>query len=215
MIEAIILAGGLGKRMRPLTDDIPKCLIIINGRPLLDYQLEHLRKYGVKKIVVACGYKWEKIRHIYGDSLLYSVEKEPLGTGGAIKKALEHIDGHEFFVINADDLSDANLREFLKAGSNATAVARFHSGFGIVEIDNGKIVEFKEKPLLPYWANMGWHLLNKDVKFTDKCSLEYDILPVLAKQGLLKVYKHNGFWRTANTVKELEELEAFFKSKKL
>ena len=215
MIETIILAGGLGKRMRPLTDDLPKCLIPINGRPLLDYQLEWLRKNKVEKIIVACGYKWEKIKHIYGSSFIYSVEGEPLGTGGAVKKALEHIDGHEFLVINADDLNNVNIKDFLRVGSNATAVSRFYSGFGIVKIKDGKIVEFKEKPLLPYWANMGLHLLNKDVKFAEKCSLEYDILPALAKKGLLKVYKHKGFWKTANTAKDLEELEKFFKTRKL
>ncbi|MBI2578510.1 MAG: nucleotidyltransferase family protein [Candidatus Aenigmarchaeota archaeon] len=215
MIEAIILAGGMGKRMRPVTEDIPKCLVPLNGRPLLDYQLERLRKYGVRKIIIACGYKWEMIRHIYGNSVLYSVEEEPLGTGGAVKKAMELVDGEEFLVINADDLSDADLEEFVKTGSNATAVARFHSSFGIVEIAGGKITEFREKPLLPYWANMGMHLLNKKVPFKDKCSLEYDILPLLAKQGLLKVYQHHGFWRTANTIKELEELEAFLKEKTL
>src|SRR3989344_9543197 len=123
MIEAIVLAGGLGKRMRPLTEDIPKCLVSVAGKPLLDYQLERLRKAGIEKIIVACGYKWEKIKQIYGSSVIYSVEKEPLGTGGAVKKALEHIDGKEFLVLNADDFSDANLKEFIKIGSNATAVA--------------------------------------------------------------------------------------------
>ncbi|MBI4018431.1 MAG: nucleotidyltransferase family protein [Candidatus Aenigmarchaeota archaeon] len=215
MTEAIILAGGFGKRMRPLTDDIPKCLIPVNNKPLLDYQLDHLRKHGIRKIVVACGYKWEKIKQRYGSSLLYSVEEEPLGTGGAVKRALEHVEGHDFLVLNADDVSNADISGFVNAGSNATAVARFHSGFGIAEIKGGKIVKFIEKPLLPYWANMGMHLLNKDVKFADKCSLEYDILPVLAKKGMLKAYKHSGFWRTANTVKEIEELEAFLKENTL
>lgn len=215
MIEAIILAGGLGKRMRPLTEEIPKALISVNERPLLDYQIEWLRKYGVKKIVIACGYKWEMIRDIYGASVIYSVEKEPLGTGGAIKLALEKIDGHEFLVVNADDIGNIDIKDFVDLGSNATAVARFHSNFGIVGIDDGKITEFKEKPLLPYWANMGWHLLNRDVPLKDKCSLEYDVLPVLAKHGLLKAYKHEGFWKTANTEKDLEELEAFLKENKL
>lgn len=214
-MEAIILAGGLGKRMRPVTEDIPKCLVPVNGRPLLDYQLERLRKHGVSRIIVACGYKWEMIKHIYGDSVIYSIEDEPLDTGGAVRKALKHVEGHEFLVINADDLSDANITEFLKLGSNATAVARFHSNFGIVEINDGKITEFREKPLLPYWANMGMHLLNKSISFKEKCSLEKDVLPVLAKQGMLKVYQHNGFWRTANTMKELEELEAFVRQNEL
>lgn len=79
-MEAIILAGGLGRRLYPLTTDLPKCMIPINGKPLLDYQLQWLRKYRLGKVIVSCGYRWEKIKKYYGDGLIYSVEYEPLGT---------------------------------------------------------------------------------------------------------------------------------------
>ena len=80
-------------------------------------------------------------------------------------------------------------------------------------IEGEKIVQFREKPMIPYWANVGLHLFNKDVKFPETGSLENDVLPVLAKQGKLKAYKHEGFWHTVNTVKDLEEVEEFIKKK--
>ncbi|MBI2233375.1 MAG: nucleotidyltransferase family protein [Candidatus Aenigmarchaeota archaeon] len=214
-MEIIILAGGMGKRLRPLSENMPKCMVPVNDRPLLDYQLEWLGKYKISSIVLACGYKWEHIKQHYGDRFVYSVEKEPLGTAGAVKLALAHIEGDEYIVLNADDLTNVNLNDLIRFGSNATVVANFHSQFGIVDMNDGKIVQFREKPLLPYWANTGLHLLNKGVKMPAKGSLEQDVLPILAKEGKLKAYKHTGFWQTVNTVKELEEVEVFFKNTKM
>ena len=210
-MEAILLAGGQGKRLRPLTSDLPKAMVPVNGRPLLQYQLDTLNRYGIRKIILSCGYRWETIKKHYGNKFIYAVEDEPLGTAGGVKNALEHVEDEDFLVLNADDITDIDIGTFIKIGSNATAVAHFNSNFGIIDIEGGKIVQFREKPLLPYWANVGLHLLNKDVKFPKMGSLENDVLPLLAKQGNLKAYEHTGFWKTVNTVKDLEEVEAFLK----
>lgn len=208
-MEMIILVGGFGKRLQPLTDDIPKCMVPVNGRPMLDYHLKWLSKYKIDKMVLACGYKWEEIKKHYGQRFVYSVEGEPLGTAGAIKMALDKIDGDEFFVLNADDVTDVNLNEFNKCGSNAIALARFHSNFGIVETSGKHVTSFKEKPLLPYWASTGLYLLNKRIKsrLPDKGSLEKEVFPKIE----LKAFKHNGFWMTVNTTKDLEEFEEAIK----
>ncbi len=208
-MEIIILVGGFGKRLQPLTKDIPKCMVPVNGRPMLDYHLKWLSHYKIGNIVIACGYKWEEIKKHYGSKFVYSVEEEPLGTGGAIRLALDKIDGNEFFVLNADDITDVNLNEFAECGSNAIALARFHSNFGIVETSDNKVVSFKEKPLLPYWASTGLYLLNKDIKshLPDKGSVEKETFPNIE----LKAFKHNGFWATVNTIKDLEELEEAIK----
>jgi len=210
-MDAIILAGGLGKRLRPLTDKIPKCMVPINGKPMIQYHIDQFKKYGIKKIIVACGYKWEKIKEFYGNSLIYSIEKEPLGTAGAIKKALDYVDGYEYIVVNADDINNVNIDKFVKIGSNAIVVARFHCRFGIVDIEGNKVVRFRQKPLLPYWANMGMYLLNKDIKLPDKGAIETEVFPKIE----LKAYKHNGFWMTVNTRKDLEEVEKCLKGKDL
>ena len=205
-MEIIILAGGQAKRLRPITDGMPKCMVPINGKPTLQYHLDFLSKYKtIDKIVLACGYRWEKIKEHYGNKFIYSVEQEPRGTAGAVKLALDHIDGNEFLVLNADDINNVDINKLIKTGSNTTVVCKFHSQFGIVDLDGGLIKHFEEKPLLPYWANMGMHFLNKKIKYPDVGSLEHDVLPKLAARGQLKSFKHKGYWVTINTLKELEE----------
>lgn len=209
-MEIIILVGGFGKRLQPLTKDIPKCMVPIQGKPILDYHLKWLAKYKIDKMVLACGYKWEEIKKHYGSRFVYSVEDKPIGTAGAIKMAMDKIDGDEFFVLNSDDITDVNMNEFLKCGSNAVALARFRSNFGIVETADGRVVSFDEKPLLPYWASAGLYLLNKGIKsrLPDSGSIEKEVFPKIE----LKAFKHNGFWMTINTIKDLEEFEEAIKS---
>ena len=206
-MELVILAGGQGKRLRPLTNDIPKCLVPVNGQPMLDHHLNWLKQYDISKIVVACGYKWEKIKDHYGQKLVYSVEDEPMGTGGAIKIALDHIEGDQFIVVNSDDLNNTNLNELWKYGANSVVISHFRSQFGLVETEGHLIKEFKQKPMLPFFANIGLYLLNKDLKFPEKGAFETDLLPQLAAKGDLKAFHHNGYWITINTMKELEEAE--------
>jgi len=209
-MEIIILVGGFGKRLQPLTKDIPKCMVPVQGKPILDYHLKWLTQYKIDKMVLACGYKWEEIKKHYGSKFVYSVEDEPIGTAGAIKMAMDKIDGDEFFVLNSDDITDVNMNEFLKCGSNTIALARFRSNFGIVETADGRVVSFEEKPLLPYWASAGLYLLNNGIKshLPDSGSIEKEVFPKIE----LKAFKHNGFWMTINTIKDLEEFEEAIKS---
>ncbi len=205
-MELIILAGGQAKRLRPITEDMPKCMVSINGKPTLQYHLDYLKKFkAIDKIVLACGYRWEKIKQHYGNAFVYSVEEEPLGTAGAVRRAMDKLEGEEFLVLNADDINNVDVNRLVKTGSAATVISRFKSQFGIVELNDGLIKSFKEKPLLPYWANLGMHMLNKKIKFPNSGSLENDVLPKLASAGKLKAFKHTGYWITINTMKELEE----------
>lgn len=209
--EIVILAGGMGKRLRPLTDNIPKCLVPVNGKPLLEIQRDYLKSQGIEKIILACGHLWEKIREMYGDEFVYSVESEPLGTGGAIKKALEHVEGNDFFVINSDEYCDVDLKKVEKVGSNAIVLSKFKCRFGLVDTKGSLITGFRQYPVLPYWANMGLYLLNKKIPLPEKGAIETETFPKLALDGKLKAYKHEGIWFTVNTIKELEELENFLK----
>lgn len=209
--ECIILAGGKGKRLRPLTNNIPKCLAPVGGKPLLEHQKEFLEKQGIEKIILACGYLWKKIKKKYGDEFIYSVEEKPLGTGGAIKKALSHIEGEEFFVTNCDEYHDVNLDKLRKIGSNVIALSRFKSRFGIVESDKKYVKGFKQKPRLPYWASIGLYLLSKNIQLPDKGAIEDHTFPKLAAQRKLKAHKHEGVWFTVNTIKQLEKLENFLR----
>ncbi len=204
----IMLCGGLAKRMRPLTDEIPKCMIPINGKPLLDYHLKFLLAAGIKKIILACGHKWEVIKEYYEDKFIYSVETEPLGTGGAVKKALRFVEEEEFFVYNADDIIDLNWKEFGKVGANAIAVGHPRSTFGAVDIDEKNIVlGFREKPKETFWSNAGAYIFSRKISLPEKGNLEADVIPKMK----LKAFKHEGFWLQINTSKDVEEAGKFLK----
>ena len=105
-MKAIILAGGRGKRLRPITDKIPKPLIPINNKPLIERTIKYLKKYGITEIIISSGYKSNLIEKFlkkkknFGCNIIFSIEKTPLGTGGAIKKALKFVDEESFVVLN-------------------------------------------------------------------------------------------------------------------
>ncbi len=202
-MDAIILAGGQGKRLRPLTDNMPKCMIPVNGKPMIQYHIDWLRTYGIKNIVVACGYKWEEIKKHYENKLIYSVEDEPLGTAGAIKKAVQNIDGEEFIVVNCDDMNNVNINELQKLGSDAICISMLPSPFGVVEVEDGYVKSFKHRPLLPHWVNIGVYILSKNLNIPDKGAIEELVFPKIK----LKAFFHKGYWVTVNTVKDLEEAE--------
>ena len=109
---AIILAGGQGTRLRPLTDNLPKAMIPINGRPLLEHLVRSLERYGIKNIILSTGYMADKItgyfesnRGSFSSSITFSNEDKPLGTGGAIKRAMLSLrDKPDVLVLNADTL---------------------------------------------------------------------------------------------------------------
>jgi D-glycero-alpha-D-manno-heptose 1-phosphate guanylyltransferase len=103
--EAVILAGGLGTRLRDVVEEVPKSMAPVNGKPFLSYILDHLSAYKFTRIVLATGYKNEAIVSYFGDhygsaKLIYSVEKEPLGTGGALLLASSLVESEDFFVFN-------------------------------------------------------------------------------------------------------------------
>lgn len=113
--EAIVLAGGMGTRLRTVVSDVPKPMAPVNGRPFLAYLLDDLATQGINRVILAVGYKREVIVEYFGDhykgiDLIYSVEEEPLGTGGAILQAFDHIKGDRAFVLNGDTYFQVDLR---------------------------------------------------------------------------------------------------------
>jgi NDP-sugar pyrophosphorylase family protein len=213
-------------RLRPLTDDKPKALIPVNGRPISEYQIEWMVKEGgVDSITFACGYKWERLKQHYGSSYKgtpvdYSVEEEPLGTGGAVKRAISKSLGEEVVVVtNGDIITDLPLKRMIDAHMQAgeiTAsmlVVPYRSRFGVVKIDKLRMVrEFVEKPAFPdVWINGGVYLLNprRIIKnLPEKGDIERDTFPKLVSRGELLSYPHYGDWLFIDSLKDLKELEA-------
>src|ERR1700679_2119241 len=119
-MKAIILVGGQGSRMRPLTNHLPKNIVPVCGVPFLTYQIEYLKSIGVKEIVFSIGYRSEDIRKVYGDGrrykveIHYALEKTPLGTAGALKNSEKFVKGSPVVVLNGDILTDIPLDKMLK-----------------------------------------------------------------------------------------------------
>lgn len=224
-MKAIILAGGFGLRLRPLTDDKPKALIPVNGRPISELQIEWLtRDSKVDGVIFACGYKWERLREHFGESyrgvpLAYSVEEEPLGTGGAILKALSSIPQDEtFVVVNGDVVTDLPLQKMIEShhdSGDMTAtmlVVPYKSRFGVVRIDKLKMVRgFEEKPAFPdVWINGGAYVLNRRrvLKYLpEKGDIEREGFPRMVTRGELLSYPYYGDWWYIDSIKDLKEVE--------
>ncbi len=150
---AVLLVGGEGTRLRPLTEWLPKPMLPIANRPFLEHQIGHLRGHGIDRVVLSCGYLAEPIREHFGDELEYAVEPEPLGTGGAIRFSAGSID-ETFVVCNGDVLTDLDLGALIAAhrGHGARATIALHrvedpSAYGLVRTgEDGVVTAFVEKP---------------------------------------------------------------------
>lgn len=198
--EAIILAGGFGTRLKSAVPDIPKPMAIINDKPFLEYLLRYLIGQGINKAILSVGYKHEIIRDYFShqyDSLeiVYCVEKQPLGTGGGIKKALEFLVGIDTFVLNGDTLFTINLRRFeelhFSHKSTISIALKLMTNFdryGAVSIDEQhNVLCFEEKRQQHSgWINAGVYILNKNIferaPAEDNFSFEIDFLAAYVNQ---------------------------------
>lgn len=212
-------------RLRPLTDDRPKALVPVNGRPISEHQIEWLTKEGqVDSITFACGYKWQKLQEHFGSefkgvSVDYSVEDEPLGTGGAIKKAMMNGPQDDLVLVaNGDIITDLPLGRMIDSHRQAgdivasMLVVPYRSRFGVVKIDKLKVVRgFEEKAAFPdVWINGGVYVLNarKITKYLpDKGDIERETFPRLVAHGELLSYPFYGDWVYVDSLKDLKELE--------
>lgn len=219
--SAIILAGGKGERLRPYTNKLPKSMIPVLGRPLMEYQVRWLHHEGIKHIVFCVGYKYKAIKDYFQDGSKwgmkfdYAIEKEPLGRGGGFKNGLKFIPSDERVVIgaNGDELTGEPLEPMIdyhlkNKAAGTLLLIRLISPFGIVELaDDGHVAQFREKPELPHWISAGVYILERSTieMFPDIGDHEDTTFPKLAKKGKLFGYPATTFRTTINTVKELHE----------
>jgi len=172
--EAIILAGGLGTRIRDLFPNTPKCMVPVSGRPFLDYLLLKLSDQGIEKVILSVGYKKQIIRNHYGDmfknlSIVYSDESEPLGTGGAIKLALKHCDQESCLILNGDSYLNFNMNEFFLKNNLSqinvlVVMVNDRSRYGALSIDDiSGDISFEKGVSGPGYINAGIYILNHDL----------------------------------------------------
>ena len=216
----VILAGGLGKRLRPLTSDRPKPMIQINKTPIIELQVKWLKKFGITDIIVLVGHLREKIKHHladgkkFGVNISYIEENVPLGTGGALKNAKDHIiqNGNSdpgFFVINGDILTNLDPFTISEKGSMTLALVPLKSTFGIVETNGDLVSKFVEKPYIEdRWVNAGVYYFSNDIfdYLPDNGNLETVTLPMLVEKQKLKAKKFsNNYWRSIDSHKDVDE----------
>ncbi|AIF83874.1 Nucleoside-diphosphate-sugar pyrophosphorylase family protein [Candidatus Nitrososphaera evergladensis SR1] len=218
VMKAVILAGGFGKRLKPLTDQIPKPMIEVLNLPIIEWQIKWLAGNGIKEFIICVGYLKEQIiNHIGSGSRLgvkvgYAVEEEPLGTGGALKNAEGLLSGQsEFFMLNGDILSNLDPLKLRDGGAaHALALVPLRSPYGVVEVDKAnKVLGFVEKPRIKdRWINAGVYHFTSDVfsYLPENGNIETTALPALAKEGKLKATTYDSiFWRSIDSHKDIEE----------
>ncbi len=211
--KAVILCGGKGTRLRPITYEIPKALIPVHGKTLTEHLFDLFKKYGIKDIIMAVGHMREKIMQYYGDgskfgvNITYIIENEPLGTGGPLKLAKEHL-SEAFFCTNGDELKDIDLDEMYEQHTRENAKATIAlttvedpSAYGVARLSGSKILEFVEKPKKEEapskLISSGFYILEPNTieMIPDGFAmLEKTVFPELANQGKLFGYPFSGQW---------------------
>lgn len=225
-MRAVVLVGGLGTRLRPLTLRTPKQMLPVAGRPMIEWVVEHLAGHGVDEVVLSLGYRPDAFRRAYPDAtcagvrLVYAVEDEPLDTAGAIRFAAGAAGVDErFLVVNGDILSDLDVSALLafhadaheQAGALATiglVPVEDPSAYGVVTTDGeGKVQAFVEKPApgdaASHDINAGCYVLEPEVldriPGTGRVNIERETFPALVAEGRLWALSQHGWWVDVGT----------------
>lgn len=225
---ALILAGGKGERLRPLTDTLPKPMVPVCGRPILWHQVEWLKQGGVTDVVFLAGYRWQAIQDYFGDGgqfgirAHYSVEDSPLGRGGAIRNGLALVPEEEesVAVLNGDVITQERFdslavrhREKRQAGLSHLAtimVVPFVSPYGLVDMNSqDDVIGFREKVEMPHWINAGVYLFDRRIalELPELGDHEVETFPRLAQEGRVSALRSRAFWRSVDSFKDLREAE--------
>ncbi|UZE92326.1 MAG: cupin domain-containing protein [Methanosarcinales archaeon] len=216
----IVLCGGQGKRLRPVTSNTPKSLVELKeGYTILDKQMLDFASAGIDEVILLTGYLGEKIEGRYGPEykgmkLRYLIEDAPLGTLNAIRRGMEFV-GKDAVVRNGDVVTDLNLRKMVSEFNDSDFLAtmlvtRLRSPYGIVVLNEERIKSFKEKPVLDHYINGGVYCLdNACLAFFEDFetgAIEDTVFPALAKEGKLGYYAEDCLWTSIDTSKDLEEI---------
>lgn len=221
-MQAVVLVGGFGTRLRPLTLTTPKQMLPVIHRPMIEHVLEHLARHGVSEAVLSMGYKPDAFAQAYADEvcagvkLHYAVEPEPLDTAGAIRFAALHAGiAERFVVVNGDVLTDLDITELVRfhdshGGEGTIALHRVDdpSAFGVVLTDDhGRVLEFVEKPPPGEeptdLINAGTYVLEPSVldRIAEgrKVSIEREVFPAMVADGALYAMPGDTYWIDAGT----------------
>lgn len=222
-MKAFVLAGGEGTRLRPYTYTNPKPMLLVGGKPIVQYVLEHLKESGVKEAILTVGYLHEKISAYFRDGkkfgmkISYSIEKEALGTAGSILAAKER-PNEPFFVVMGDAIMDFDLKSMAEmhkqSGAIATVALLKHKTklhYGVAEIDGKYISAFQEKPELEHYINTGVYILSPEIfeHIKNKEDFAKNVFPRLLSAGkkICAFKVDDGVWVDIGRLEEYEKLK--------
>lgn len=223
--KAVVICGGEGTRLRPLTYDTPKPLVKVNGIPVIDNVVRELKRNGIEKITMAIGYKKEMFMDHFGDGseigmhIDYSIEEKLLGTGGAIKKALEEKTlpetDEDVLVVNGDNIFEIDLKKMHDLHRSRNAIATLAvkavddvTGYGVISVDDGVIRKFVEKPdpkdAESNLINLGIYIFNSGAMHmlpnAEAFSMERDFFAKISGTGRLCAYVSDRIWYPIDTM---------------
>jgi len=230
-MKAVILAGGVGTRMRPLTYVIPKPLLPIGGKPLLEHTIRYLKEYGIKEVVVCVAYLKNYIKDYFKDGeslgveICYAEADMPLGTAGQLKTAEKHVSG-TFLAMNGDIVSSLNIHNLIEfhekmggLGTIALKTFEIKVPYGHIKLDsNSRITKFEEKPKVSFSANAGIYIFEpkifKYIPPNKVMSLETEVFPKLIDKGeQLNGYYEDAYWADVGTITDFERVDKELLSK--
>lgn len=220
---AIVLVGGRGLRLMQYTQDIPKPMIEVGGKPLIHWVIDWLVENEVKRAILGVDYKKEVIMDYFEKNhfdleILFNDHHDAKGTGDAFRLAVEKFEVNDttFLAMNGDELTDLSLKNFLTFHNEHKPIASLmayplRSPYGILDIDHEfNIKDFREKPVVDnHFINAGIYLFDKQIisYLPQKGPIEETTFVKLAQMKKIKAFKYFGFWRTIDTIKDLESVE--------
>lgn len=220
-LTCLILAGGKGTRLRPITNSLPKPLVKVAGKSIIDYAIDHCSFHGVDNFLILSGYLSSKVvDHISSISTSKKrINFKVIDSGDVdiverIKRALDCVQTKYLIILYGDTISDVNIEDILNFHKNHNSIAtmatwQMRSNFGVIESDeSGLVVRYREKPKMNVWMNIGYIIISTD---RSECINNFDtfqeFLGNLVETQNLYTYQHNGFHYTVNNLSELQEAE--------
>lgn len=224
-MKAFVLAGGEGTRLRPYTYSVPKPMLMLGGKPILQFVLENLRRASMKDIVITAGYKSEQITSFFGDGskfgmkIDYSIEKEKMNTAGSIL----HYKGkvkETFAVVMGDHLTDLDMADMLKSHKKSGAIATIallhkkqQLEYGVADLKGDDVAGFREKPMLEHFYNTAIYIFEPEIfdYIKEKEDFAKDVFPRLLTSGKrINGYRFEGIWYDIGRVSEYERFVETF-----
>jgi mannose-1-phosphate guanylyltransferase len=223
-LKAVLLVGGAGTRLRPLTYVVPKCLLPVGGKPLLERTLRYFEGYGIREFVLCVAYLKKQIMDTFKDGaalgvkIQYAEAEQPMGTAGQLKTANAFVDG-PFLAMNGDIITNLNVANLVathkkKGGIATIALKEFgvRIPYGHILVDgDGKVTAFEEKPTLSYMANAGVYVLEprllESIPQGRVCSLETETFPsLIAKGERINSYYESAYWADVGSMADFERV---------